>query len=187
MFNVKLYPSSVSDCFRLHLWSLVLDNDKQTKSQNFHSVLYKWSTALISAYAVQGSTLLLMQWMLLWQQVNGSTAREPSCAHWLKAEHKAGRYHFSSHRFDPTGNRTQLPGVAAHDSLFCCAQELPCRAVHERRITRCSKTNKGLRLATPGRSSVQIGLNFAASLLLQRVKGDLKFTGKRERISSFSC
>jgi len=48
----------------------------------------------------------------------------------------------------------ELPGVAAHDFLFLLLQELPCRAVHGRRITQRNKTNKDLRLATPGTSSV---------------------------------
>jgi len=41
----------------------------------------------------------------------------------------------------------KLPGVAAHDSLFVSLR--PGVAVHERRITRRNKTNKGLRLARP--------------------------------------
>ena len=49
----------------------------------------------------------------------------------------------------------ELPGIAAYDfCLFYCAQELPCRAVHERRITRRNKTNNESCAATPGNSSV---------------------------------
>jgi len=60
----------------------------------------------------------------------------------------------------------KLPGATAHDYLFYRAQELLCRAVHERRITQRNKTNKGLRLATPGNSWQLLATTGTCSVLI---------------------
>ena len=49
----------------------------------------------------------------------------------------------------------ELPGAAAHDSLFVSLRPgVARRAVHERRISRRNKTNKESCAVTPGNSSV---------------------------------